>query len=125
VAVPYIAQSQLWAKCWVERTDTHCRIFNGAGEVLDGVAGWLKTSFGTAPPELQNERLKLCLAMARENAVAGCELRMLLAMEALQGSYFGKRKPAIVGIRPPRSALACACPHNEGWSFWNAGRGDQ
>ena len=35
VAVPYVAQSQLWAKCWVERTDTHCRIFNGAGEVLE------------------------------------------------------------------------------------------
>ncbi|HEY1308316.1 MAG TPA: hypothetical protein VGF24_32430 [Vicinamibacterales bacterium] len=34
VAIPYIAQSRLWAKCWVEGTQTRCRIFNGAGTLL-------------------------------------------------------------------------------------------
>jgi hypothetical protein len=34
VPIPYIAKSRLWAKCWVEGMDTRCRIFNGAGELL-------------------------------------------------------------------------------------------
>ena len=80
----------------------------GAREVLDGVAVWLKTSFRAAQPKLQDERLKLCLAVAREDAVAGCELRMLLAMEALQGSYCGKRKPDIV-LLPEETAVGLFC----------------
>jgi len=34
VPIPYIAKSRLWAKCWVEGTDTRCRIFNSAGKLL-------------------------------------------------------------------------------------------
>ncbi len=34
VPIPYVAKSRLWAKCWVEGTDTRCRILNGAGRLL-------------------------------------------------------------------------------------------
>jgi hypothetical protein len=34
VPIPYIAKSRLWAKCWVEGTDTRCRIFSSAGKPL-------------------------------------------------------------------------------------------
>lgn len=34
VAIPYIAKSLLWAKCWVDGTHNRCRIFNGAGKLL-------------------------------------------------------------------------------------------
>lgn len=34
VAIPYIAKSRLWATCSVEEAQTRCRIFNGAGKLL-------------------------------------------------------------------------------------------
>jgi hypothetical protein len=34
VAIPYIAKSRLWAECWAEAPQTRCRIFNGAGKLL-------------------------------------------------------------------------------------------
>ena len=79
-----------------------------ARAMLDEVAAWVKSSFRAAQPKLQGERLKLCLAVAGEDAVAGCELRMLLAMEALQGSYFGKRKPDMV-LLPEEIAVGLFC----------------
>jgi len=77
-------------------------------DLLNKVAGWLESSFRSAPPELKEERLELCLAVAEKDAIAGCELRMLLAMESLQRSYFGKRKPRIV-LLPEEVMLGLYC----------------
>jgi len=34
VPIPYIAKTRLWAKCWAEGTQNHCRVFDPAGMLL-------------------------------------------------------------------------------------------
>jgi hypothetical protein len=77
-------------------------------DTLDAVAAWIEASFGAEEPETQDERLALCADVARHDAVAGCQLRMLLAMEVVQGTYFGERKPDIV-ISPEELAVGLFC----------------
>jgi hypothetical protein len=79
-----------------------------AADALNKVAHWVETSFRVAEPKLQEERLQLCTTVGRHDAVAGCELRMLLAMEALQGCYFGERRPDIV-LLPEETAVGLYC----------------
>ena len=83
---------------------------NGAasGELFDRVTGWLKETFLPAEAELKEVRLQICLDVAKTDAVAGCQLRMLLAMEQLQGSYFGPRKPDLV-FSPEEAAIGLFC----------------
>ncbi|HSO06188.1 MAG TPA: CHAT domain-containing protein [Pelomicrobium sp.] len=80
----------------------------GDADLLDRVAAWLATSFRAEEPELKETRLKLCLAVARDDAVAGCALRMLLAMETLHGSYYGARKPDLV-LEPEELSIGLFC----------------
>jgi hypothetical protein len=79
-----------------------------AADALDRVAGWVEASFRAEEPAMKDSRLELCRVVAREDAVAGCELRMLLAMEILQGCYFGGRKPDIV-FAPEEVAVGLHC----------------
>jgi len=80
----------------------------GAGDMLKRVAHWLERSFRAEDPAVADERLELCRAVAERDAVAGCELRMLLAMEALHGSYYGKRKPDLV-VNPEAIVVGLYC----------------
>jgi CHAT domain-containing protein len=77
-------------------------------QALTAVVDWLTTSFQANEPEVMEARLALCREVAREDVVAGCELRMLLAMEAMQGSYYGDRKPDIV-FAPEEVAVGLSC----------------
>jgi hypothetical protein len=79
-----------------------------ASHTLDSVAGWLETSFEPAEPEMMDSRLALCRDVARHDVVAGAELRMLLAMESLQGSYYGERKPDLV-LAPEEVTIGSYC----------------
>jgi hypothetical protein len=77
-------------------------------ETLAAVATWVEESFTAQEPEVMEARLALCHDVARRDAVAGCQLRMLLAMEAVHGSYCGERKPDIV-FSPEELAVGLFC----------------
>jgi CHAT domain-containing protein len=69
---------------------------NVESNYFDNLLDWLAESFSATEPDVKEERLKLCQLVAATDAVAGATLRMLLAMETLHGSYFGKRKPDLI-----------------------------
>jgi len=71
------------------------------------VAGWLETSFAVEETESMDVRLDLCRQIAASDAVAGCELRMLLAMEFIHGGYQGTPRPDIV-FAPDQIAVGLA-----------------
>lgn len=85
----------------------------GMADLLSAAAAWLEQSFRPAAPALRDERLALCLGVAHSDAVAGCELRMLLAMESLHGAYFGERRPDIV-LAPEEAAVGLRCANAAG-----------
>jgi len=75
--------------------------------LLSRVAGWLETSFAVEETESMDVRLDLCRQMAASDAVAGYELRMLLAMEFIHGGYQGTPRPDIV-FAPDQIAVGLA-----------------
>jgi hypothetical protein len=79
-----------------------------SGPDLDAVAAWVETSFRLHAPEVLDARLALVRRVATRDVVAAGALRMLLAMERLDGSYYGPRRPDLV-LEPAETSAGLHC----------------
>lgn len=79
-----------------------------ADGMYEQIERWIESSFGTEEPAMLDARLAVCQNVAERDAVAACELRMLLAMEALNGGYYGARRPDLVA-NPEELAIGLYC----------------